>query len=520
MLNLFQHLPAQNKQIDSLKQVIRSYNTSPLGRQGGADTNQVKALNKLSWKLLNTGNYDTALILANQALKLAQSFPSLGGGRGWFNWAGNAYSNIGAVYYYHGNYPEALKNYFASLKIREEINDKQGIAASYNNIGGVYYSHGNYPEALKNYFASLKIREEIKDKQGMAVSYNNIGLVYYYQGNYPEALKNYFASLKIREEMGDKQGIAASYNNIGSVYHSQGNAHPNPSQKAGLFNEALKNHFASLKIREELGDKQGIASSYNNIGNVYYSQGKAHTNSSQKDGLAPQKDGLYNEALKMYFASLKIMEEIGDKAGTESSLVNLSLTYKDLKKYKEAEAYSLKALSLATEIGDLESIKDATRCLSQVYTATSRHKQALVYYKAYITANDTLFNEENTKKTIQMSMTYEFDKKEMLAKTQQDIRDKIQEAEAKKQRIVLILVSCFLVLVLGLAVVIFRSLRINQHKNKIITEQKALVEKQKHLVEEKQKEILDSIRYAKRIQTALITSERYIEKSLNRLMKK
>ena len=47
---------------------------------------------------------------------------------------------------------------------------------------------------------------------------------------------------------------------------------------------------------------------------------------------------------------------------------------------------------------------------------------------------------------------------------------------------------------------------------------KHLVEKQKELVEEKQKEIIDSINYASRIQRALITSERYIEKSLNRLI--
>ena len=42
----------------------------------------------------------------------------------------------------------------------------------------------------------------------------------------------------------------------------------------------------------------------------------------------------------------------------------------------------------------------------------------------------------------------------------------------------------------------------------------------KELVEEKQKEILDSIRYAKRIQTALITSEKYIERNINRLSDK
>ena len=128
-----------------------------MGRQGGADTNQVNALNLLSRKLYLTGNYDTALVLANQALKLAQSFPSLGGGRGWLKGIANAYTNIGIVCANQGNYPEALKNYFAALKIREETGDKQGIASSYNNIGIVYYFQGNYPVALKNYFAALKI---------------------------------------------------------------------------------------------------------------------------------------------------------------------------------------------------------------------------------------------------------------------------------------------------------------------------------------------------------------------------
>jgi hypothetical protein len=43
------------------------------------------------------------------------------------------------------------------------------------------------------------------------------------------------------------------------------------------------------------------------------------------------------------------------------------------------------------------------------------------------------------------------------------------------------------------------------------------VEKQKDMMEEKQKEILASIHYAKRIQRALITSEKYIERNLERL---
>jgi hypothetical protein len=45
------------------------------------------------------------------------------------------------------------------------------------------------------------------------------------------------------------------------------------------------------------------------------------------------------------------------------------------------------------------------------------------------------------------------------------------------------------------------------------------IAKQKQKVEEKQKEILDSIRYAKRIQDAMLPRESHIDKTLKRLMK-
>ncbi|MBC7864151.1 MAG: hypothetical protein IAF38_14335, partial [Bacteroidia bacterium] len=45
------------------------------------------------------------------------------------------------------------------------------------------------------------------------------------------------------------------------------------------------------------------------------------------------------------------------------------------------------------------------------------------------------------------------------------------------------------------------------------------IERQKNLVEEKQKEILDSIYYARRIQRALITSESYINRVLSKMKK-
>ena len=86
----------------------------------------------------------------------------------------------------------------------------------------------------------------------------------------------YQKSFKITEELGDKRGISSCYNNIGNVYKSQGD-----------YPKALEYYHKSLKIDEELGDKSGISTSYINFGMIYDIQGD------------------YSKALKYFQKSLK-----------------------------------------------------------------------------------------------------------------------------------------------------------------------------------------------------------------------
>lgn len=74
-------------------------------------------------------------------------------------------------------------------------------------------------------------------------------------------------------------------------------------------------------------------------------------------------------------------------------------------------------------------------------------------------------------------------------------------------------------LMVVLALVLFRSNRNKQKANELIALQKHEVEVQKDIIEEKQKEIIDSITYAKRIQKSLLPTDKYIESSLNRMKK-
>ena len=95
----------------------------------------------------------------------------------------------------------------------------------------------------------------------------------------------------------------------------------------------------------------------------------------------------------------------------------------------------------------------------------------------------------------------------------QEKRDALANEELQRQKVVRNSFITGFALVLVLALVIFRSFKQKQKANIEIT-------KQKHVIEEKQKEILDSIYYARRIQRALITNEKYIHKKLKFLNSK
>ncbi|MBA3665810.1 MAG: tetratricopeptide repeat protein [Bacteroidetes bacterium] len=438
---------------DSLIKVVKT---------GKEDTNKVNALNRLSKRFYNHESFDTSRFYSTRALALANSLKFKRG-------TAAAYNCLGVAYFKQGNYAESLKNYFASLKIREELNDKVNMAYLYIGIGGAYFFQKNNKEALTYYNLAMKIKEELGDKVGLAWCYNNIGNIYISQANYTEGLKSNFAALKIREEVGDKEGIGASYSNIGTIYSDQSAATKDPVEKEKLLRESLKQYQKCLDIMNTLGNKQAIATTLTNMGSVYY----------------------------------------------------------DLKKYKEAQEYCEKALDLAKKSGVLDIIKESDINLSNVYTAQASlatgspkkqaelYRLALEHYKAYVSERDSLINEETTQKSLEQRIQYDYDKKEAKARVESEAKAAIARAESRKQKIIIGLVSVGLLLVLILAVVILRSLRLNQKQNTIINLQKAAVELQKELVEVKHKEISDSINYAERIQRSLLASKELLAAHLS-----
>ena len=382
------------------------------------------------------------------------------------------------------------------LKLAQKLQWKKGLGNAYHNIGYADHMLGNLPAALESWLKGLKAREECGDIKGVAGSLGNIGIIYRMQGDYKTALSYYFRSLKMQEDLGNIKKITSILGNIGSVYYNQGSATSDTSRKNDNYRKALFYYFKALKMAEEQNNKITINLNLGNIGSLYKDMGE------------------YQKALDFCFRSEKITEDLGDKNGMARNFANIGSTYLADNKLKNADMYLHKAFDISKEIGYAEGVEEIELNFSELYGKLGQWKISMEHYKKYIAAKDSLFNEDNTKKTVRSEMNYEFDKKEAVTKAENEKRAAVAAAENRKQKIFLLLIAAVAVAVAVIAFIIFRSLRVTRKQKHIIELQKAEVFRQKELVEEHQKEIIDSITYAKRLQEAILPPLDLVKKHL------
>lgn len=467
----------QNDDLDSLKKDLT------ISRN---DTNKIFLLNKIARQYFFTGEYDSSIFYARKIKSLTELILSQNSKSDMISITCQKglglYHNVtGLNQYSMGDYDNALKHYNSFLEISQKNNDKKGEASAYGNIGNMYYEQGRYPESLELYLKTLKIREAIQDKKGIANSYISLGNVHEMLSNNWTSLSYYKKALKVFIEFDDKYSVAGTYSNIAGVYSHQGYKYL-----------ALKMYQEYMALMIEFNDQQSIAVTHGNIGYIYNDQKR------------------YPEALIRFQKALDIQEQINDIPGISSSYLSIGDVYLRMNDYKKSEVYLLKGFESAKQLNELELLRQSYAGLYTLYSKTKEYKKSLTYFKTFIIYRDSITNKENTERATRLELNFEFERKKATSNLLQLKKEAIAQTQRTQQQVIIWCVCGVLLIVVGFLVFIYRSFLQKQKANLELTEQK-------HIIEEKQKEILDSIYYAKRIQTALITSEHYINKSLNRL---
>jgi hypothetical protein len=146
--------------------------------------------------------------------------------------------------------------------------------------------------------------------------------------------------------------------------------------------------------------------------------------------------------------------------------------------------------------------------------AKNDYSNALVFYKEHSRLSDSLIDKEKIIDEIVIKLQNEYDRNAFVIKYNEEKRMTIMKVESRKQKNILLLLFILSVIVLFFAVFLFNSLRKSRQKKLIIISKNEEAKTQMKLIEEKNRELLDSIHYAKRIQTSLLPTNKYIVKHL------
>ena len=231
----------------------------------------------------------------------------------------------------------------------------------------------------------------------------------------------------------------------------------------GNLSKALEYHSKSLDINQKIGNKQGIALNLSNIADVYVDRAKA----LHSKGEISKIDSFCKAALDIDRKALSIDREIGNKDGMSTVLASTGNVYLLQKKYGLAKAYLDSALTVSKEIGQKEDIANSYKYLVVVDSSTGNITGAFADYKMYIQCRDSLVNDANKQKSMQIQMNYAFARRMDSSKAFQDKLNLIEEKKSQKQKMLLYSFIGGFTLMLALAFLIFLGYRQKQ-KSKLL----------------------------------------------------
>jgi serine phosphatase RsbU (regulator of sigma subunit)/tetratricopeptide (TPR) repeat protein len=391
----------------------------------------------------------------------------------------NTYHNIAYLKSGKGEVDSALAYYDSALVIRKDIKDSIEIGNTLYGIGQAYNKQGNQMAALDYFLSGLTMMQDTKDTAGIGRCLNVIGTIYKEQRDLPNALSYYKQSLALNEKSKNDAGTASALNNIAMIYLME-------NDTSSL---ALAYYLRSLELRKKVGVKSSIAQSLENTATCY------------------QRMKKFPEALKYSKAALEMRQSINDNEGISSSLNSLGCIYRDQHKLDSALLYALPGMEKANELGYPIGKRRAAQLLYDIYKAQGKWKDALEMHELMKEMNDKIVNEETRKSGARMEMKYKYEQKAAADSLKVVADRQIVAAQLDKEQTKNYALFGGLVLVLVFAGFMFNRFRVTRN-------QKRVIEEQKHLVVEKQKEILDSITYARRLQEAILPPMDFVKSHL------
>ncbi len=384
--------------------------------------------------------------------------------------------------------PRCLPFLNEALALSKKLNYKSGeVLCSCNLLFSRYTSNDVSNTEVEMNRIDLMLNE-IKDEPfEYSYALSLFAYLHWFRGEFDKAFDRAFDALKLVHQLKGFKESGWIYYALGVFYFDM-NDLPNSkiyySKAADAFREnnydygvaRAINGIASIKIKQAKASEAvphlEVAIQTYRLGNCYAGLSRALNDLA----LVQKAEKNYSEAIKLFNESLIIRKETNNIQGLITTFTELGEIYQSLDDSKNALYNLTEGIKLSESVGAKYKSIRLHKLLSDAYKKLDNIQLAFEHFEKFHELKSLVLGEESANNIRKMQTKFETEK---------------SEKEAEIERL----------------------------KNVELKSAYDLISEQKMVLEEKQKEILDSIHYAKRIQSSLLPTDTYIEKCLNKYKK-
>lgn len=375
-------------------------------------------------------------------------------------------------YFFVSNCDSAIEYYSIAAQKYKSIGNNEKVYDALLLKTSALTNNNKVKEAFELNKELIELAEKLKNPEMLAAVYSKMGVLFKKINDIEKSNSYLNKALKIYTQSKNWKGIESCYLNLG-INHS------NKSHN----DFAIEYFERGLEINKRTNDDNKKALFLSGIAGVYYELSN------------------FEKALVYYKDAQLICRRTNNTDLLPNITNNIGTVLMEMNRFNEAKPYLIEVYYSSRNQKDKSELAlFSSFNLAQLYEDLGEYKSAMEYMNIYVNLNDSLNDIQNTKNLSEIEAKYQNEKKE-----EQNI---LLNERLKNKSMQIYFALGGIALLSVLAFFIFRGLKEKQRANIALEGKNKIIEEKSLIVEQQHKDITDSIKYAERIQAAILPPER------------
>ncbi len=335
-----------------------------------------------------------------------------------------------------GSSYQALKFFKLALGESEKSSNRANEAYDLLQVGFLQLREGEMNNSISSYFKALEIIEKNNCHDSLKFKVLNQICYYYIEFDELDEAGRYL-------EMAKK---VAKKNDSNEMYHSYYTRLGVLERRRGNYEASIRSYKRALELIDT-DDHEPLMDALLSLGAAYM------YNSNFPNCInALEQAEVVNEQLKSNYYSIATKGQIGKAYALNGD-------------QNRAISYYLEALEIAEEMDHTDFTRRLNRELARSYSKLKNYKEAHKHYTVFVKYLEESVDQQKTTAIKELSVKYQYEKKEQELthlSAQKELEGKLYDEEINRQQVIIWFSAFGIVLIVVIAIFIFRSQRTKQ----------------------------------------------------------